>query len=318
MAVLPPCPVFAVGVLADTSKRKPEFRMEHYLQMLVNGLSTGAVYAVIAIGFALIFNVLKFSNFSHGGVMVVSAYIGFFFTRFIGSNLLLTILLAALGGGLLNIVVELVGFRMLRRSNKQVVLYFVSSVTIGMLLENFIALTYSGTFYSYPNFFPVRFLNYGEVSIDVADIMMLIIATVAISILILIIYKTRFGIRLRALSLDARTTSLMGVNVNLIVMVTFFVAGVFAAIAGVFVGVRTILSPQMGSYAVKGFVVCVIGGLGNISGALFAAIFLGIAETVFINYIGSALAPVGIFLAMLVFLTMRPEGLAGKFAADKA
>lgn len=292
--------------------------MEHYLQMLVNGLSTGAVYAVIAIGFALIFNVLKFSNFSHGGVMVVSAYIGFFFTRFIGSNLLLTILLAALGGGLLNIVVELVGFRMLRRSNKQVVLYFVSSVTIGMLLENFIALTYSGTFYSYPNFFPVRFLNYGEVSIDVADIMMLIIATVAISILILIIYKTRFGIRLRALSLDARTTSLMGVNVNLIVMVTFFVAGVFAAIAGVFVGVRTILSPQMGSYAVKGFVVCVIGGLGNISGALFAAIFLGIAETVFINYIGSALAPVGIFLAMLVFLTMRPEGLAGKFAADKA
>ena len=292
--------------------------MEHYLQMLVNGLSTGAVYAVIAIGFALIFNVLKFSNFSHGGVMVVSAYIGFFFTTLIGSNLLLTILLAALGGGLLNIVVELVGFRMLRRSNKQVVLYFVSSVTIGMLLENFIALTYSGTFYSYPNFFPVRFLNYGEVSIDVADIMMLVIATVAISILILIIYKTRFGIRLRALSLDPRTTSLMGVNVNLIVMVTFFVAGVFAAIAGVFVGVRTILSPQMGSYAVKGFVVCVIGGLGNISGALFAAIILGIAETIFINYIGSALAPVGIFLAMLVFLTLRPEGLAGKFAADKA
>ncbi len=292
--------------------------MEHYLQMLVNGLSTGAVYAVIAIGFALIFNVLKFSNFSHGGVMVVSAYIGFFFTTLIGSNLLLTILLAALGGGLLNIVVELVGFRMLRRSNKQVVLYFVSSVTIGMLLENFIALTYSGTFYSYPNFSPVRFLNYGEVSIDVADIMMLVIATVAISILILIIYKTRFGIRLRALSLDPRTTSLMGVNVNLIVMVTFFVAGVFAAIAGVFVGVRTILSPQMGSYAVKGFVVCVIGGLGNISGALFAAIILGIAETIFINYIGSALAPVGIFLAMLVFLTLRPEGLAGKFAADKA
>ena len=292
--------------------------MEHYLQMLVNGLSTGAVYAVIAIGFALIFNVLKFSNFSHGGVMVVSAYIGFFFTTLIGSNLLLTILLAALGGGLLNIVVEVVGFRMLRRSNKQVMLYFVSSVTIGMLLENFIALTYSGTFYSYPNFSPVRFLNYGEVSIDVADIMMLVIATVAISILILIIYKTRFGIRLRALSLDPRTTSLMGVNVNLIVMVTFFVAGVFAAIAGVFVGVRTILSPQMGSYAVKGFVVCVIGGLGNISGALFAAIILGIAETIFINYIGSALAPVGIFLAMLVFLTLRPEGLAGKFAADKA
>mgnify|MGYP000866537165 CR=1 FL=1 len=292
--------------------------MEYYLQMLVNGLSTGAVYAVIAIGFALIFNVLKFSNFSHGGVMVVSAYIGFFFTTLLKSNLWVTLILAALGGGFLNVAVEFIGFRRLRRSNKQVVLYFVSSVTIGMLLENFIALTYSGTFYSYPNFFPVRFINLGKVSIDVADLVMLVIATVAIGILVILIYKTRFGIRLRALALDSKTTSLMGVNVNLIVMATFFVAGVFAAIAGVFVGIRTILSPQMGSFAVKGFVVCVIGGLGNISGALFAAILLGLAETIFITYIGSALAPVGIFLLMLVFLTLRPQGLAGKFAADKA
>lgn len=293
--------------------------MEFYVQLLVNGLSTGAVYAIIAIGFALVFNILKFSNFSHSGVMVVSAYLGYLVSTTLKTNLWLTLLIAALCGGTLNIMVELIAFRRLRRSDKQVVLYFVSSITLGMLLQNFIALTYSSTFYSYPNFFPVRFINAGNISFDMADIMMFSISAVAISILMFMLYKTRLGICIRALAMDSKTTSLMGVNVNLIIMATFFTAGVFAAIAGVFVGVRTILSPQMGTmYMLKGFVVCVIGGLGNLSGALFAAILLGIVETLLITYIGSGLAPVGVFAFMLIFLAFRPQGLAGKFISDKA
>lgn len=292
--------------------------MEFYIQVLVNGLSTGAVYAIIAVGFALIYNVLKFSNFSHGGAMVVSAYMALIITRTLHTNIWLTLLLAAVAGGLLNIGVEFIGFRRLRRSQKQVVIYFVSSITIGMLLENFIALTFSGTFYSYPNFFPNRFINLGTISFDVADLVMFGIAAVSIGLLVLMIYRTRYGVCLRALSMDAKTTSLMGINVNFIIMGTFFTAGVFAAISGVFVGIRTILSPQMGSYAIKGFVVCVIGGLGNLSGALFAALLLGMMETLFITFIGSGLAPVGVFLTMLIFLALRPQGLAGKFAADKA
>lgn len=293
--------------------------MNYYIQLLVNGVSTGAVYAIIAVGWALIFSILKFSNFAHGGTMVCSAYAGMLLTRLVGANLPLVLLLAALFGGLVNIGVEFISFHKLRQSSKQVLLYFVSSITMGLLLQNIIALKFSGIFYSFPNFFPVRFLNWGGITFDVADITMLCIAAASIIALVTVLRKTRVGISIRALSMDPGATSLMGINVNFVVLTTFFVAGALAAIAGVFVGVRTILSPQMGTlYTVKGFMVCVIGGLGSLSGALWAAIILGLVETFLTALIGAGLAPVGTFLFMLVFLVLRPQGLAGQFVADKA
>lgn len=293
--------------------------MEYLVQLLINGLSNGAVYAVIAVGWALIFSILKFSNFAHGGTMVVSAYIGMLFARVVGANLWLTLIISALFGGTINLGVELISFHRLRQSSKQVLLYFVSSITMGMLLQNIITIRFSGIFYSYPNFFKKRFINVANISIDVADITMLIIAAICISILVFVLYKTRIGIGIRALSMDSKTTSLMGINVNRVVLTTFFVAGALAGIAGVFVGIRTILSPQMGSmYTVKGFMVCVIGGLGSLNGALYAAIILGVVETILTALIGSGLAPVGTFLFMVIFLTLRPQGLAGNFAGEKA
>lgn len=293
--------------------------MSYYIQLLVNGISTGAVYGIIAVGWALIFSILKFSNFAHGGTMVCSAYLGMMLTRVIGGNLPLTLLGAALCGGIINIGVEIISFHRLRQSSKQVLLYFVSSITMGMLLQNIISLRFSGIFYSYPNFFSTRFFTVAGITFDMADIAMLAIAGGAIVLLVFVLRKTRLGISIRALSMDSGATSLMGVNVNFVVMATFFVAGALAAIAGVFVGIRTILSPQMGTlYTVKGFMVCVIGGLGSLNGALMAAIILGIVETILTALIGAGLAPVGTFLFMLAFLILRPQGLAGQFVSDKA
>ncbi|MGQ9494356.1 MAG: branched-chain amino acid ABC transporter permease [Anaerolineae bacterium] len=291
----------------------------YYLQLLIGGISNGAMYAIIAVGWALIFSILKFSNFAHGGTMVCSAYLGMLATRVIGANLWLTLVVAALCGGLINILVEIISFHRLRKSSKQVLLFFVSSITMGMLLQNLIALKFSGLFYSYPNFFKQRFVQLGSVSLDIANFMMLMIAAIMIATLVLILHKTRFGMAVRALSMDPRTTSLMGVNVDSIVLATFFVAGALAGVSGVFVGIRTILSPQIGSmYTVKGFMVCVIGGLGSLNGALFAALILGLVETAFSVILGTSLAPVGTFFFMLIFLFLRPQGLAGVFAVEKA
>lgn len=291
----------------------------YYLQLLIGGISNGAMYAIIAVGWALIFSILKFSNFAHGGTMVCSAYLGMLATRVIGANLWLTLVVAALCGGLINILVEIISFHRLRKSSKQVLLFFVSSITMGMLLQNLIALKFSGLFYSYPNFFKQRFVQLGSVSLDIANFMMLMIAAIMIATLVLILHKTRFGMAVRALSMDPRTTSLMGVNVDSIVLATFFVAGALAGVSGVFVGIRTILSPQIGSmYTVKGFMVCVIGGLGSLNGALFAALILGLVETAFSVILGTSLAPVGTFFFMLIFLFLRPQGLAGVFAMEKA
>lgn len=293
--------------------------VSYYLQLLIGGISNGAMYAVIGVGWALIFSILKFSNFAHGGTMVCAAYLGMLATRVVGANLWLILIFAALCGGIINIFVELISFHRLRQSSKQVLLFFVSSITMGMLLQNLIALRFSGIFYSYPNFFKQRFVTVGSVSFDMSNFMMLVVSTVVIGILVLVLQKTRLGIAIRALSMDARTTSLMGINVNLVVMVTFFAAGALAGVAGVFVGIRTILSPQIGGlYTVKGFMVCVIGGLGSLNGALFAALLLGLVETAFSVILGTSLAPVGTFFFMLILLFLHPQGLAGTFAAEKA
>jgi branched-chain amino acid transport system permease protein len=292
---------------------------DYYFQLLIGGISTGAMYGIIAVGWALIFSILKFSNFAHGGTMVCSAYIGMMVARAVGTNLPLVLLLSALSGGCINMGVELLSFHRLRSSSKQVLLFFVSSITMGLLLQNLVTLRFSGIFYSYPSFFKERFITIGALSFDISNLVMLLVSAAAILILVFILKGTRVGISIRALSLDAPTTSLMGVNVNLVVLAAFFAAGALAGIAGVFVGIKTILSPQIGSlYTVKGFMVCVIGGLGSLNGALFAALILGLVETIFSAIIGSGLAPVGTFFFMLIFLILRPQGLAGDFSAEKA
>ena len=292
---------------------------DYYVQLLIGGISIGAMYAIIAVGWALIFSILKFSNFAHGGTMVCAAYIGMLFTRIFGANLPLILLLAALSGGIINMGVQLISFQRLRSSSKQVLLFFVSSITMGLLLQNIITIRFSGIFYSYPNFFPNRFVTIGPLNFDMPNLVMLLVASAVLLVLVFVLKKTRLGISIRALSLDANTTSLMGVNVNMIVFATFFVAGALAGIAGVFVGIKTILSPQIGSlYTVKGFMVCVIGGLGSLNGALFAALILGLVETFFSAVIGSALAPVGTFFFMLIFLVLRPQGISGVFSGEKA
>ena len=293
--------------------------ISYYIQLMIAGLSNGAMYAVIAVGWALIFSILKFSNFAHGGTMVVSAYIGMFLSRALNANLWLTLVIAGVSGGLINIAVEVLSFHRLRRSTKQGTLFFVSSITMGMLLQNIIALNFSGTYYSYPSFFENRFRTLGSISFDVANLAMLGVSAFAILVLVIALKRTRLGISIRALSMDERTTGLMGINVNRVVLATFFAAGLLAGIAGVFVGIRTSLTPQIGSmFTVKGFMVCVIGGLGSLNGALFAALILGLVETACGALIGTSLAPVGTFLFMLVFLLLRPQGLAGNFSTEKA
>ena len=192
---------------------------------------------------------------------------------------------------------------------------------MGLLLQNLVAIRFGGIFYSYPNFFENmnRYITILGLSIDVADIIMLAVAAVCIIALVLILKKTRLGVAVRALSMDTRATSLMGMNVNLIVLSTFFIAGALAGIAGVFVGTRTVLSPTLGStYTVKAFMVAVIGGLGSLNGSLFAALMLGVVETFLTSWIGSALQPVGSFIFMMIFLLLFPNGLAGNFTSDKA
>lgn len=294
------------------------------LQQLINGISLGSVYALIAVGFALVFNILKFSNFSHGGLMTLTAYIGYlgslFFVAYIGSIPLLiaTLLTAAVAGAFAAMGVERLAFRRLRNNNSPVIYYFISSITMGILMENLVTIFASSNFYSYPKFFTSVVVEFAGINIAVTDLLMLVTSSTALGILLWVIYHTKMGLAMRALSFDVNTANLMGMDSNTVVMTTFLASGILGGLAGVFLGINYTLYPQLGQLIVKGFIASVIGGLGNITGAMIGAILLGVVEVMLIGLVGAGIAPAYIFIVMLVFLLLRPQGIAGKLVQEKA
>lgn len=294
------------------------------LQQLINGISLGSVYALIAVGFALVFNILKFSNFSHGGLMTLTAYIGYlgsiFFLSYIGSIPLLiaTLLTAAIAGAFAAMGVERLAFRRLRNNNSPVIYYFISSITMGILMENLVTIFASSNFYSYPKFFTSVVVEFAGINIAVTDLLMLMTSATALGILLWVIYHTKMGLAMRALSFDVNTANLMGMDSNTVVMTTFLASGILGGLAGVFLGINYTLYPQLGQLIVKGFIASVIGGLGSITGAMIGAILLGVVEVMLIGLVGAGIAPAYIFIVMLVFLLLRPQGIAGKLVQEKA
>ncbi len=294
------------------------------IQNLVNGIALGSVYALIAVGFALIFNVLKFSNFSQGGLMTVTAYAGYAGSRLLSpylSSLSLfaaTLALAALTGALLAALIERMAFRRLRNTKSEPVYYFISSITMGILLENLITIYASSNFYSYPTFFSLYSVEYFGINVAVTDMLMFFLSIFSLSALLFILYRTKIGLGIRAACFDVNTVQLMGMNPDFLVTMALMISGALGGVSGVFLGLNYTLYPQLGQMVVKGFVASVLGGLGSIFGAVAGALLLGVLEVFFISLVGAGWAPVFIFIVMLVFLLVRPRGIAGVIVQEKA
>lgn len=288
------------------------------LQILINGLALGSVFALISVGFALIFNILKFSNFSHGSLMMLSAFIGYYVAVKTGWSLLPVVVTAMFVGGLVAVIGELIAFRKITLRNTSTIYYFVSSITLGTLFEALVTIFAGPNFYNYPRFFKNPVVRLGEIVISTSDLMMFLISGTALLLLVLVIQKTRLGRGLRSVSFDRDTASLMGIDVFRTIQFAFLLSGALGGLAGVFLGINYTLYPQLGNLVVKGFIASVIGGLGSISGAVIGALLLGLVETLLINFIGSAYTPVFTFLIMLVFLIVRPRGIAGSNVQEKA
>lgn len=290
-----------------------------FLQQLINGLSLGAIYALIAVGYAMIYNILKFSNFSHGGVLGISAYAGYIAATKINLSLIPVILVGMLTGAIVAVLVEIIAFRWIRIKHRQMVYYFVTSVTMLMLLEQILIILFGSSFVSYPyTLVKVRIIHLGSVTISVTYMLALVAAIIAFGALIYVLKKTKIGIAIRAASDDFIATSLMGINVNSVVVAAFIVSGLLGGLSGVLYGISASLSPQIGQVVVKGFIASVLGGLGNLTGVAISAVVLGVIEVFLISSIGSGLSPVVIFLLMVFFLLIRPQGFSGLNAEDKA
>ena len=262
------------------------------LQILLNGISTGAVYSLIAIGFALVFNILKFSNFSHGATMTASAFIAYFLVASKGWGLAPTLLCSACSGAVIGLIGEFIGFRRILLNHSAPTYFFVSSITLGTLYEGLVTLKTGTNFYVYPNFFDVSTVNISNAVISKENIIILAISAVALIILAFVIQKTSIGRQIRAVSFDRDTAKLMGIKFT--------------------------LTSTLGSLVVKGFISSVIGGLGSLTGAVIGAMLLGIMEALFLSFWGSGWATIASFALMLVFLLVRPQGIAGSNVQEKA
>ena len=229
------------------------------------------------------------------------------------------ILVGMLTGGVTAILIEFVAFRWIRKRNGQLVYFFVTSITMLMLLQQILIIYFGKAFDYYPiTLIETKVVHVGEVTISTTYILTLIATVLAFGLLTWTLKKTKVGIAIRAASNDLIATGLMGINADFIVLATFFVSGLLGGLSGVLYGLSASLTPQIGQVVVKGFIASVLGGLGSLTGVAIAAFALGLIEVFLISTIGSGLSPVVIFFIMVAFLLLRPQGVAGQSFLDKA
>ncbi|OPJ55961.1 branched-chain amino acid ABC transporter permease [Alkalithermobacter paradoxus] len=292
--------------------------MNSFLQQIINGLSIGSVYALMAVGYSLVYSIMNFSNFAHGGVIMIGAYIGFFLMTILNLPFFISFLLAGVGTAILAVSVEKVAYSPLRKRNAPFLYFIISAMGASIFLENIVVATIGPTFRTYPAVFSSTPINIGGISIGRLDLTMFIISAISLSILIYIIEKTKTGMAIRATSYSIKASTLMGVDTNRIIFIVFALGGFLAGIAGVLFGMKYTVYPQIGFITMKSFIAAVFGGLGSLPGAVIGSILLGIIETLTSGYISSQYRDLIAFALLIFVLVVKPTGIMGKSTEDKA
>jgi branched-chain amino acid transport system permease protein len=304
--------------------------MRFLIEQIVSGLTLGGVYALIAIGYSLMFGVLKLLNFAHGDVYMVGAFIGYFVLTGLGGPSHLTVpvavaillMLAAggLGSGLLGLCIERVAFRPLRDAPRTSPL--IASLGISFLLEYSVLLVFSANARSYNTSAFIPFstsITIDGVRIWAVRIVVVIFAAFVMYTVRTLLVRTRLGKQMRAVAYDREAAAMMGINVDRTISTAFFVGSVLAGIAGVsFALVFSEITFNMGFLAgLKGFSAAVVGGIGNVPGAMFGGFAIGLAEAFSTGYISSTYQNVITFGILVAVVLLRPGGLFGRVKLQK-
>ncbi len=296
--------------------------MTEFLQQLLNGLSLGAVYALIALGYTMVYGVLRFINFAHSDVFMIGAFAGYYLNRWMPSHSLaggLAILAGSMAFcALLGVVIERLAYRPLRHRSRLNVL--ITAIGVSLLLE------YTGQFLfgaapkPFPQLFPVRTFQFaGGLIVSTNQLAVLVLTPLLLVALHFIVLKTRFGTAMRAISFHPVAATLVGINLDRVISFTFALGSALAAAGGILYSLNyQSIDPLMGILpGLKAFVAAVVGGIGNIPGAALGGLLLGIIET-FVNGSRWSTATDAIAFALLILILLfRPAGLLGKLEVEK-
>ena len=290
-----------------------------FLNHLINGISLGSVYAIIALGYTMVYGIAKMLNFAHGDVIMVGAYICFFAISSFNLPPAVGILLAMLVCTLLGIVIERLAYKPLRQATSLAVL--ITAIGVSYLLQNGAQLLWTSNIKMFPSFFPGQPVELfgGELKITVASIVTVAVCVVIMLALTWFTGQTKMGKAMRACSEDKGAAQLMGIDVNTTISVTFAIGSALAAVAGVlFCSVYPNLTPTTGSMpGIKAFTAAVFGGIGSIPGALLGGVLLGLIEIFASAYISTQLSNAIVFAVLIIVLLVRPTGLLGKQIREK-
>ena len=293
--------------------------MTLFLSYLVNGISLGSVYAIIALGYTMVYGIAKMLNFAHGDVIMVGAYISFCVTQYMGLPALVSVVAAMAVCTLLGIVIERLAYKPLRQATSLAVL--ITAIGVSYFLQNMALLIWGSnpkSFASVVSFGSLRLFD-GRLVIT-SEALTTVLANIVIMIaLTLFTGKTKIGKAMRAVSEDKGAAELMGINVNATISMTFAIGSALAAIAGVLLcSSYPTLMPTTGSMpGIKAFTAAVFGGIGSIPGAMIGGILLGIIEILGKAYVSTELGDAFVFAVLIVVLLVKPSGLLGKTVHEK-
>jgi branched-chain amino acid transport system permease protein len=305
-----------------------------FVTELVAGITHGSVYALIALGYSMVYGILKLLNFAHGDIYMVGAFIGFgIVTVFGGAEslsvnvwvlLLVMFLCAMLGGGLLGVLIERFAYRRLRNAPR--IAPLITALGVSFFLENAALLLLGGQFQSYDSYgwkggelWTRGFTLPAGVHVGVAQVIVVAGAVLLMILLTVFVQRTQLGKAMRATSFDREAAAMMGIDVDRVIVATFFIGSALAGAAGVFNGlayqqVWPYMGFQAGLYA---FIAAVVGGIGNLPGAVVGGLVIGLAQSFSIGYISSTFSDAVVFLVLIAVLILRPTGVLGRAAVQK-
>ncbi len=304
--------------------------MSFFFQELVNGITTGALYALVALGFSMVYGVLKLLNFAHGDLYMIGAFVGFFVIQWFGGAadigipvpLLLAImfLLAAGVSGGLGVAIERFAYRPLRDAPR--IAPLITAIGISFFLENAVLLLFGAQYriYNTPEFISLSSgIRIGSVTINTVQIMVIVLSAALMAGLQLLVNRTTWGKQVRAVAADREAAEMLGINVNFTISMTFFLGSALAGVAGVMGGLlfNQVTNTIGFIIGLKAFTAAVVGGIGSLPGAMLGGLLIGLAESFTIGYISSTYSNLLVFALLIIVMLVRPSGLLGQAQLQK-
>lgn len=291
--------------------------MQIFMQQLINGLSLGSIYALLALGYTMIYGIIKIIHFAHGDVYMLGAFFGYYTINVWHFNFIMALLSSMIFCAIIGMLIEFIAYRPLRGSSRITVL--ITAIGVSYFLENGMSFLFSGDTRDFPQV--IKQVNYEWFGIRVSNVQLLIFATTIILMIILqlIVKKTKMGRAMRAAAADPVAAELMGININGTISFVFAIGSAMAGAAGVLIGLYyNSIDPTMGlTPGIKAFVAAVVGGVGSIPGAAVGAVIIGCLESMMQAIGFSAFKDAAVYVVLIIVLLFLPAGLFGNKQPEK-